>query len=180
MKRRAPVFKCFLMLLVLALVAGCGTTEERKRKKELSNLRVHVETGGQADMSAAISVIRASPILLNIEREPVLDENNVEGATVEEQPGGFVIRVKFDRQGAWVLERTTVMNRGRHLAIHSEFGAHRWLAAPLMLGKNSTGEMVFTPDCTREEAERVVRGLNNVVRKIKRQENWPFPSSATP
>ena len=46
-----------------------------------------------------------------------------------------------------------------------------------MTGKNSTGEIVFTPDCTREEAERVVRGLNNVVRKIKRKDNWPFPTS---
>jgi hypothetical protein len=177
MKRRAPVFKCFLGLLVLALLAGCGTTEERKRKKELSNLRVHAETGGRSDMSSAISVIRASPIRLNVEREPLLDENNVEAASVEEQPGGFVIRVKFDRQGAWILERATVMNQGRHLAIHSEFGDHRWLAAPLVTGKNSTGEMVFTPDCTREEAERVVRGLNNVVRKLKNKENWPFPTS---
>ena len=177
MKSRAPLFKCFLALLVCALVTGCGTTEGRKKKKEYSNLRVHAETTGHADMSSAVSVIRAAPILLNVEREPLLDENNVEAASVEEQPGGFAIRVKFDRQGSWILERATVMQRGRHLAIHSEFGDHRWLAAPLVTGKNSTGEMVFTPDCTREEAERVVRGLNNTVRKLKNKENWPFPSS---
>ena len=88
MKRRAPVFKCFLVLLVLSFVAGCGTTEERKKKKELSNLRVHAETSGQADMSSAISVIRASPVLLNVEREPLLDENNVEAATVEGRQAG--------------------------------------------------------------------------------------------
>jgi preprotein translocase subunit SecD len=180
MKRRALVFKCFLAVLSLAFFAGCGTTGERKKKKELSNLRVHVETGGSGDMSPAVSIIRAAPVRVNIEREPVLDENNIEAATVEEQFGGFVIRVKFDRQGSWILERTTVMHRGRHLAIHSFFGENRWLAAPLITGKNSTGELVFTPDCTREEAERVVRGLNNTIRKMKGKENWPFPAAANP
>jgi hypothetical protein len=176
MKSRALLFNGFLVLLVLALATGCGTSEERKRKKELSNIRVHVETDGQRDLTPAISVIRAAPIRLNIEREPLLDENNVVAASVEEQRGGYVIRIKFDRQGDWILERASVVHRGKHLAIHSFFGENRWLAAPLITGKNSMGELVFTPDCTREEAERFVRGLNNVVKKIKRKENWPFPS----
>jgi hypothetical protein len=34
--------------------------------------------------------------------------------------------------------------------------------------------MRFTPDATREEADRFVRGLNNLARKIERKENWPF------
>ena len=177
MKSRAPLFNGFLMLLVLAVAAGCGTTEERQRRKEKSTIRIHAEADGRGDLSSAISVIRSAPVLLNIEREPLLDEHNVEAATVEEQRGGFVIRVKFDRQGSWILERATVVHRGRRLAIHGHFGSARWLAAPLVTGKNSTGEIVFTPDCTREEAERMVRGLNNTARKLKRKENWPFPSS---
>lgn len=180
MKRRAPLFNGFLMLLVSAFVAGCGTTEERQRKKEQSNIRIHAESDARGDLSSAVSVIRSAPVLLNVEREPLLDEHNVEGASVEDQRGGFVIRVKFDRQGSWILERATVVHRGRRLAIHSEFGTARWLAAPLVTGKNSTGEIVFTPDCTREEAERMVRGLNNTARKLKRKANWPFPSSVDP
>lgn len=178
MKSRAPVFNGFLVLLVLALVAGCGTQEERKKKKELSNIRVHVETSGQGDLAPSISVIRAAPVKLNIEREPLLDENNVLGASVEEQHGGYAIRIKFDRQGSWILERATVVHRGRHLAIHAFFGENRWLAAPEIRGKNSTGELVFTPDCTREEAERFVRGLNNVIKKLQGQDNWLFKAPA--
>ncbi len=30
----------------------------------------------------------------------------------------------------------------------------------------SNGELVFTPDATREEAERIVKGVNNVSKKI--------------
>ena len=174
MKSRGCVFNGFLALAALALVAGCGTTEERQRKKEISTFRVHVESDQQSDHSSAISVMRSSPMLLNIDREAVLDENNVAAALVVEQLGGFVIEVKFNRQGSWILERTTVMNKGRHLAIFSYFGQSRWLAAPQIPSRNSSGVLRFTPDCTREEAERFVRGLNNTVRKAERRENWPF------
>jgi hypothetical protein len=175
MKNRVRVFNGFLVLLALAVFTGCGTSEERKRRKELSNIRIHVESDTRTDQASAVSVMRSAPILLNVEREPVLDEHNVVGASVEDQAGGFVIRVKFDRQGSWILERTTVVHRGRRLGIHAFFGENRWLAAPEIRAKNSTGSLTFTPDCTREEAERLVRGLNNVTRKLKRRENWPFP-----
>ncbi len=174
MKSRALLFNGFLALIALTFIAGCATSEERKRKHELSNIRVHVESDSQADQSSGISVIRSAPIHFNIDREPVLDEHRVMAAQVMEQLGGFVIDVQLDRQGSWILERTTVMHKGKHLAIHSYFGEERWLAAPLVTGKNSTGHLVFTPDCTREEAERMVRGLNNAVRKLQYKENWPF------
>jgi hypothetical protein len=174
MKSRALLFNGFLVVTAFVLFAGCTTSEERKRKHELSNIRVHVESDSQADQSSGISVIRSAPVRFNIDREPVLDEHRVMAAQVIQQLGGFVIDVQFDRQGSWILERTTVMHKGKHLAIHSLFGEERWLAAPVMTGKNSTGHLVFTPDCTREEAERMVRGLNNTVRKLQYKENWPF------
>lgn len=175
MKSRAFLFNGFLVVTAFVLFAGCATSEERKRKKELSSIRVHIESDSQTDQSSAISVIRSAPVRFNIEAEPVLDEHNVVAAKVVDQIGGFVIDVQFDRQGRWILERTTVVHKGKHLAIHSYFGVERWLAAPVIPGRNSTGHLTFTPDCTRKEAERMVRGLNNTVRKLQRKENWPFP-----
>lgn len=174
MKSRALLFNGFLVVAAFAFMTSCATSEERKRKKELSNIRIHVESDSQADQSSGISVIRSAPIRFNIDREPVLDEHRVAAARVVDQLAGFVIDVQFDRQGSWILERTTVVHKGKHLAIHSSFGKERWLAAPEIRGKNSTGRLTFTPDCTREEAERMVRGLNNAVRKLQRRENWPF------
>ena len=177
MKSRFLAFNFFL-LTALMLATSCSSPEERKRKKEYSNIRVHVESDTTADRSSAVSVHRTAPILINIEREPILDEHNVVAAMVVEQAGGtFAIQVQFDRRGAWILERTSVSYRGRHLAIFSYFGESRWLAAPLITGKNSTGMLTFTPDATREEAERMVRGLNNVAKKLERRENWPFRES---
>ena len=175
MKSRFRAFNFFLFA-ALVLVTSCSTSEERQRKKEYSNLRIHVEVEG-GDRSSGVSIHRTAPIVVNVEREPILDENNVVAALVVEQPGGFAVQIQFDRQGSWILERTTVTHRGRHLAIFSFFGEARWLAAPVITGKNSTGRLTFTPDATREEAERLVRGLNNVVRKLERKENWPFRES---
>jgi preprotein translocase subunit SecD len=168
-------FNFFLVFAAGALLSGCATDEEQKKKKELSNIRIHVEADQGGDRSSAVSVHRAAPILLNVEREPVLDEHNVIAATVVDQPGGlFSVQLQFDRQGSWLLERASVVNRGKRLVIFSYFGETRWIAAPQISGKNSTGRLTFTPDATREEAERLVRGLNNVARKLKTRENWPF------
>ena len=179
MKTGLKAFNFFLALAVGAWLSGCETTKEHSSKKELSNIRIHVEAdSGTADRASGVSVHRASPISLNVEREPVLDEHNVVAATIVDQPGGlFSIQLQFDRQGSWLLERTTVVHRGKHLVIFSYFGDSRWIAAPIITGKNSTGQLTFTPDATHEEAERLVRGLNNVAEKLKSRENWPFRDS---
>jgi hypothetical protein len=177
MKSRSRLFNGFLVLALMTLAPGCKTGAERKRAKELSTVRIHVESDrGTTDSSSAISIHRASPILLNISREAIIDESNVAAARVVDEPGGlFGVEIQLDRRGSWILEHATVSHRGRHLAIFSEFGEQaRWLAAPLIQAKNSSGLLRFTPDATREEAERFARGLNNLARQIERRENWPF------
>lgn len=172
MRIRVLLFNGFLALLLLA--AGCGTTEERKRRKEMSSMAIFLESESRRDSGKTISVIRSAPIQLNVSPEPLLTDQSVLGATVEDQLNSFVIRVRLDRQSSWLLERATVTHRGRHYAVYASFGEERWLAAPVITTKNSTGNIVFTPDCTREEAERFVRGLNNKIRKAQQKENWPF------
>jgi hypothetical protein len=177
MKSRSCVFNGFLALAVLAFAAGCCTSEECKRSKEMSTLRVHVESDrGSNDRASAISVIRSSPIRINIEREPVLDERNVVGARIVEEEGGlFSIEIQLDRRGSWALERTTVANRGKRLAIFSAFDKEaRWLAAYVIPAKNSSGRLTFTPDASHEEAERFVRGLNNFAKDQENSDKWPF------
>ena len=170
MRRRLCVFNGFLALALLLGGTGCITG-----KKEYSSFRVHLESDpGSVDRASAITVYRSAPLLIGIDREPILDESYVQHAVVIEQPAGFAIEVQLTRRGSWILERTTVGYKGRHLAIFSQFGPSRWLGAPEITGRNSSGRLVFSPDATREEAERFVRGLNNTAHKIERKENWPF------
>src|SRR4051812_45348597 len=178
MKSRWHVFNFFLVLATMLTLTSCATSEERKKKKELSNIRVHVEADQSGDRSSAITVLRSAPIRMNVEGEPIIDERNIESAALlEGADGTFAIQLKLDRRGGWILERVSVTHRGKHLAIFSYFGQGRWLAAPLITGKNSTSALTFTPDASREEAERIVRGLNNVIHKLERKENWPFPAA---
>jgi len=179
MKSRRCVFNGFLILVALMVASGCATSEERKLKKQLSTLRIHVEAdAGSQDRSSAISVHRANPILVNIDRETVLDERDVATALLVDQAGGlFAVEISLNRHGGRILERVTVVNKGKRLAIFSDFGEQaRWLAAPVITARNTSGRLVFTPDGTRDEAQRFVRGLNNLVRKLERKENWPFPA----
>ncbi len=183
MKSRFPLFNGFLALTMLVSATSCSTSEEYKRSKQLSSLRIHIEADpGSSDRNSAVAVHRSKPMYLNIDREPVLDESNVSAASIVDQPGGlFAIEVKFDRRGSWILERTTVMYRGKHLVLFSDFGDQaRWIAAPQITAKNSGGRLVFTPDATREEAERLVRGLNNVAKKMEGNEWIPWAKPLDP
>jgi len=75
--------------------------------------------------------------------------------------------IQFNKHGTLVLDMVTTGNRGSRVAVHSQFGDSRWLAAPRITGRIANGIFTFTPDATREESERIVRGLNNIAKALK-------------
>lgn len=155
------------LLLVLALAAGCHTTD--KKKKELSTFRIHIETNpDDTGHVVPVTIGRSQPFLVNIEKAPFITEAHVESASVLDGLGGFQIMVQLNRQGTWLLEQYSLASREKRAAIFSNFGETRWLAAPKLTRRISDGVLVFTPDATREEAERLVNGLNNMVKEIKK------------
>lgn len=175
MKICCVTFNTYLCALALLGLCGCLTDQgnETKPSKQMSSLRIHCETvSGGSTPGIEVPIWRSSPKLVPIDRAAFVTEANVMAAAVVEQPGGFAIEVQLDRQGTWLLEKNTVLIRGRRLAIFGEFGEDRWLAAPVISKVISNGRLVFTPDATREEAERLVLGLNNVSRKLKTKNNW--------
>jgi len=169
-------FNTYLCLsLAVALLSGCQTPESL-RKKQLSILRVHVETiREQSEQTERVPISREHPFLINIRKSPVLTEENIQEAKVIEVIGGFAVRIQFDRQGAMLLEQYSAASLGKHFAIFSQFstdpdGKHhegRWLAGPMINQRITNGVLTFTPDATREEAEQLVLGLNNVAKKLK-------------
>jgi len=164
-----------LCLALLASVAGCRSPES-KRDKQLAALRLHLEVNPDSlGLSEAVPIYRASPIMININRSPFLNEGNVaEARVIPDSLGGFALAVRFDQMGTRLLEQFTAANPGRRLAIFSEFGEkqmeHRWLGAPRIVRRIPNGEISFTPDATREEAEQIAKGLNNVAIKNGNQE----------
>jgi len=158
-------FNTYLLLLA-AFVGGCQSTG---KKKEYSTFRVHIETNPDpTGHTMPVTIRRSEPFIVNIEKTPFITEYHVEKASVIDGLGGFQIMVQLNRQGTWLLEQYSLASREKCAVIFSNFGEPRWLAAPKLVRKNSEGVLVFTPDCTREEADRIVRGLNNLVKEIKK------------
>ena len=167
MKILARQFNIYLALaILLGGVCGCQTNPQ---EKVVGALRVHIEVDpDSAGTSQTISVLRSDPVLVTIKSEPILTEANIVSAKVMDATGGFAIEIKFDENGAWLLEQYSAANPGRHFVIFGQWGDKvangRWLAAPIITRRISDCRLAFTPDCSREEADQLVLGLNNVAK----------------
>lgn len=171
MKIRWSRFNIYLTVaLVAAVVCGCRTASESKAKKQLSTLRLHLETGRDAaGATKAVPVYRRQPFMINVEKTTCLNESNVSEARVVDVVGGFALRIQYDHAGTALLEQASTANRGKRIAVFSQFGEnlkdYRWLAAPVISQRITDGVFIFTPDATREEAEEIALGLNNTAKK---------------
>jgi preprotein translocase subunit SecD len=173
MKMRCQAFNIYLLLITFVLGSGCQTSEESKKKKEQSLVRLHLEmTPDGSDHVKQISVFRGQPVLINIDRTHFLDSSSLTAAAVVETMGGFAIQLKFDAHGTFVLNQITTGYRGRRVAVFCHSSEDRWLAAPRLSTRITTGVFTFTPDATREEAERIVRGINNFADKLRRKTKY--------
>jgi preprotein translocase subunit SecD len=161
-------FNLFLALMAMAALCGCQTGA---KNKEVSVLRVHIESNS-SDRGAiqTVSLLRSDPVLVTIETAPILTEANMVEARVIDTRGGFALQIQFDEISAGVLEQYSAANPGRHFAIFGRWGekpaAGRWLAAPLITHRIANGILSFTPDMSREEAGRLALGLNNAAKKV--------------
>lgn len=163
----------WLVLLLVALTPGCGTFGRKgPQDKEASTLRLHLQVNADGtDRSNPVPVYRASPVKINVNKDWFLNEGDVTEAAVVNTLGGFALMIQFNKHGTLLLDSATTRYRGQRLAIFSRFGEARWLAAPLIERRISNGILSFTPDATREEAERIARGLNNVAREMAKK-SW--------
>ena len=172
-------FNIYLLLLLLTGATGCQSNPDKKAaeqtkvkpEKEASTLQLCLEVNPDGtDRNHPIEVYRDYPVTLNVMRVPFLDTGDVDGAAVVEVMGGFSIKIQFSQpHGARRLEQATTAYRGQRIAVMSQLGDVRWLAAPRITNTISNAEFFFTPDATPEEAERIVRGLNNVAKELKKK-----------
>jgi len=179
MKVYTPRFNLFLiMAFLLVPLCGCELLGI-KPDQPVAALRVHIElapiatTNPMNGMESAetISVLRANPVQVTIDKDPVLTEGNIVAAKVISTPDAPAIEVRFDENGTWILEQATASNPGRHFVIFGQWGkdlkSSRWLAAPLITRRINNGILSFTPDMSREEANQLVIGLNAVAKQFQ-------------
>ena len=171
----ARSFNLYLLSLavLLAAVAGCQSDKD-KAAKHLGALRIHLENRAQVPGAGeTVSVIRANPVLVTINSEPVLTEASIVSATMLDSPVGYAVEVKFDSLGSYTLEQYTSAYEGKHFVIFGQWSESstnsRWLAAPLITHRIANGTLAFTPDASPAEAKELVIGLNNMAKKIAKE-----------
>ncbi|MDB6124451.1 MAG: hypothetical protein JWQ71_3444 [Pedosphaera sp.] len=162
-----------LALLALLTVCGCQSPE-RKKKKEVTNIALHLETnqdGTERNEGVPIYRDKTAQFYINVEKDTFLDEGDIEEAKIVDELGGFAIQLKFTWRGTQLLDGVTSSNRGKRIAVFARFSKDpRWLGAPIITKHISNGTFTFTPDASREEAERIVRGINNVAKEAKKMD----------
>ena len=133
-------------------------------------MKIHLEAvpDNKSDQ-ADVPIYRQRPTFVHIDTKELLNNNDITGASVVDVQGGFGIRLTFNPHGARVLENITARNMGKRLVIFAAWPEVRWLAAPLITHRMGNAELVFTPDATREESERIVRGVNNLSAKLNKR-----------
>jgi hypothetical protein len=160
-----------ILAMLLLLPLGCKSSEERKRAKEATFMRFHIESNVDGTQhNARVPVYRSSPMMVGVERNAALDEefmDNVELVAADEF-GNQAIKVTFNDAGKRRLDYVTSSYKGLRLVVQARWTETRWLAAPLMTKRISDGVFIFTPDASPEECERIVAGLKNVIAKLKK------------
>lgn len=177
MKVYALRFNLFFALALAVVLCGCSTWFHKPRPT--AALRVHIELSpaniaNHVDAAQTISLLRADPVQVTIDKDPILTEANVVAARLIDTPESPAIEVRFDENGTWILEQYSASNPGGHFVIFGQWGKNiqdgRWLAAPIITKRISNGILSFTPDMSRAEAGQLVLGLSNVAK--------PFVSSS--
>lgn len=149
-------------------------SKKQKKPKLIKSLRVYLETKHDIEERSLAAVVgRSSPMKFMVEKLPILNEVHVEAARLIDQPGGFEVQVKFNSLGSRILESYTAAAAGKHLLIMTEIANEgRWIGAPLIRRRLGDGKLTFTPDASREDMDLLVRGLNELVEKNKKQ--WRY------
>src|ERR1039457_669064 len=121
MRANTRRFNLFLVFMAMAVLCGCQTDQ---KNKEVSALRVHLEAGSNgSSTSETISVPpRDDPVLITIEKEPILTEANIIASKVIETQGGIALQIQFDESSSLMLEQYSAANPGKHFVIFGQWG----------------------------------------------------------
>lgn len=166
--RFRPINWNLALALALALgAAGCASSS--RKDEQISTIRLHFEVNPQMTRrSIEVAVLRAHPVRLTVAEEPLVHEGYLNAAEILSSGGTHSIKLTFNPAGKRLLETETAVNLGRRLAIFAQFPEPRWLAAPVITGRNTDGTITFTPDASLEECRRLIDGLNLVIAERKK------------
>jgi preprotein translocase subunit SecD len=169
---RFNIYLAAVLALTLPTVIGCQTGKKKDKDKAVIELHQEAYAHGASD-TENVGIDRQNPIYVTVDKEPFLDSADVTEAKVLEDLGGFVIQLRLNWRGAQILSGVTTANRDKRIAVYCIFNKEaRWLASPVIRKPINDGIFTFTPDCTRAEADHIVKGLNLEAAALKEKDSF--------
>jgi hypothetical protein len=152
----------FLLMLCLLELTACNSAP-----KNAAILRMHLPASPAATPIRRMPVtIRTPALTLEVDRLPVLSEADLDHVDLTGEGDNFGIRLFFNTHGTIMLDTVSLNNRGQLLVIIIN-GVP--VAAPQLRERIVDGVFDFTPDISREEAEKIVKGLNASAEYIRKK-----------
>jgi preprotein translocase subunit SecD len=163
----------FYLLAVFAVIFAAGCAGGIMHPKPISTLDIYLEClPDGTDRSHSVPILRQEPVMVNVEKDPFLTAANISEARVVTSGDTFQLSLHFNQRGTWLLEQYSARYPQKRFAIFGQWGEKlkegRWLAAPKIQHRISDGILVFTPDATREEAEQIALGINNLEHELSK------------
>lgn len=159
-----PVLPVFCLVLLAGLPALAAAKEKKPKDPEF--LRIYFESPRDTTTRAIEAKVgRSNPMTIKVEKVPILSESHMKIIELVDLGGGSSLRITFNRTGKRLLENYTATGVGRRLVVQTQFEEMRWLAAPRITRRLPDGILVFTPDASPEELERLVRGITKAMKK---------------
>jgi preprotein translocase subunit SecD len=152
--------------LVTTLLAGCAAFQNLHKQTDETTLRIYeeVDSALPADNKQTVEIPHTD-MRLTINPFPTLTEKDVLTAELYDTAGGKAIFLRFDPNGAILLDEMTTRCRGQHVVIMIN---NRPVAAWLVNDRIVNGQFLVEGDFTDEQARKVVDDLNKLSKKTNR------------
>ena len=150
----------FVWLLAVALAAaGCSTFG----KHEYTSLRVFLQTTPQLPQQERSTVVVSNPPMnVTVKRLPELSEIDLVKAEAVKTDTRKQLVLQFDRRGTLIISNFTTERRGELYVLVLNNIA---IAAPVIRDTIADGRLVIDVDQTDADLDKLVKGLNNAVKK---------------
>jgi hypothetical protein len=160
----------------VAILCGCSAPVI---DKDNALLAIFVETKSEdPDVARQVEWFRSDPRTAWLENKPVFQPlHHMEKAELIQTEDGIpAIRLTFNQRGKRLLKNVTTLRSGRRLFMMAWYRQNpedkemkpRCIGVRFIERSNDTGQFVFLPDTTKDEAKQLVDGFNNLAKKIQR------------
>lgn len=160
---RVMKFACTSLVLAAVALTGCAS----KPPKDATSMSMHLAATPSLPETRRLPVVLRMPsISLQVDRIPVMTERELEKVELTGEGDAFGMRFVFNTSGTIRLDTLTTDKRGSVIVVCFN-GVP--VAAPLIRERIVDGFFEFTPDVTRQEAEKLAAGVNKLIAYLKKK-----------